>query len=186
MRDGIILTAPPRRTSRPLAGCAILVVVLAVLVSLVPVVHWDGGYHPARYDVRVVDEHGRPVPGATLRVHGPTRESFDAPPGSWPVHEWRGEPLPGDAEGRFVLHQAESGIQFGGTEHRIFGLFPVSFGRPSFELEFTAPGHEAVRVPFDEWNAWAYAARDRRALEFGGNFHALLSLVEVEVVLPRS
>ena len=128
-----------------LTATVLVVCVVAVLSCFTTARCWDGGYPPVEMRIRCETPEGTPLSGVQMSVL-----SRDKPRYSYPVHEFTETNFPtSDAEGMMICHQIRTGLQFGGTDCRLFWLVRIGYTGPKVICRFSHSGHEQAAVPFD-------------------------------------
>jgi hypothetical protein len=126
-----------------------VVCLLAVASYLTTCIIWDGGFPAGEFRISVVNDEGKPIPGAVLRVFqlGPRRSA-----GNYPLVEHsEANGIVAGPDGVILCHQMREGLQFGGTAWYLFWFIPMGeHSGPSYELEFTGDGYDKATLS-DEW-----------------------------------
>jgi len=105
---------------------------------------WDGGYPLAEIRIRFEDKSGRPVQGVGVSIT--SSQHFER---GYPVHEVTGTTSPVSTEyGVMILHQTNRGLQFGGTDWRLFWLIRMGYSGPRIECRFSHPGYADTVTSF--------------------------------------
>lgn len=125
---------------------ALCLLALASLITTFSI--WDGGYPPGVFRISVRDAKGVPVPNANLSIYknGTMEDAFGYP---FDNYDQNGS-LVSDANGLITAIRREGGIQFGGTDWRLFWL--ISMGDlpgPRFDCKLEAVGFEVETFDFN-------------------------------------
>jgi hypothetical protein len=111
---------------------ALILAMVAGLLSLVPCKRWQGLFPEAEFKLLVVDRAGRPVEGAELSV----RDSRHVPSDNYPIDEFsRDTPVRSDKNGIIRVHHRIKRGEFGGECRHFFFVIPVgTCSAPKFDI----------------------------------------------------
>ncbi len=161
-----------QRKPRALAWVAAVLLGLALVAGasyLTTGMRWDGGYPFGEVRVLVVDQDGRPVPGASLAVFESTSGNVA---GDYPLYEnARDGGMQSGNDGVIVCHQIREGLQFGGFSWRLFWCIRMGASAPEFDFRFSADGHETTTLTareFFDFPGQSYATAARLRFTVGG------------------
>jgi len=111
-------------------------------------VMWDGGFPTAEFILRFENDEGRQIKGLSLQIlDNKGNLSYQ-----YPIREFVATaPLNSDYQGIFTLHQAHSGIQFGGTYDDYFGFFKIgNWKAPQYEIKVFKDGVNLHTLSFND------------------------------------
>ena len=125
---------------------------MVMLVIVMPVIVWDGGFGQVEYRMKFVGPDGLPIPGVQLRVEDEHGTNFF----HYPVTDYVDGrvPVSGD-DGMLTFHHVSHGPEFGGRCRELFGVRFGTCRAPTFVCRFLLDGKEIYRSKFNEMNAGA-------------------------------
>ena len=159
--DSVPDTRPIRRRRTVWLVASLLLVSLLACLGLVSFMTsmgiWDGLYPAGEYRLKIQDENGTPINGATLNVlEGRTKNvAFE-----YPIDNYFSEgDLVSDEQGVIVALHKPRGFEFGGTCWNLFWIFPVCSDGPEFDFQISAAGYKSIKFSTDDLFEPAYNGR---------------------------
>jgi len=119
-------------------------------LSATKIVHWDGRFPAAEYQIAFQDSNGRPLVGVELQVEDESgRRCF-----GYPVTDYvpKGV-LKSDEQGVITFHHVSFGLEFGGRDTLLCGVFPIEKSEPPrYVCRFFYRDQEIWRTRFADLN----------------------------------
>ena len=112
-----------------------------VISSTTTIGTWDGMYPSGEYHLKIENELGYPIKGATLSVFDET-ENFAL---EYPIDNYlSADDLISDEQGVIVALHRPRGFEFGGSCLYAFWIFPMCSGSPKYEGQISAEGYKTI------------------------------------------
>lgn len=137
---------------------------------------WEGFFPAGEYHLNIRNQTGEPIPGAILHVY---EEGTRTPAFEYPIDNYlKDDDLISNAQGQIIALHKNRGLEFGGSEWKLFWIIPMGLGCcPQYDCEIIAQGYKPLKFSI------------KRLFEAGYNDHSPmrpeLKIYEAEFVLER-
>ena len=118
---------------------------------------WDGMFPSGAYQLKIQDENGRPIKGASLNVFETGTNNFAF---EYPIDNYLSEgDLISDEQGIIVGLHKPRGFEFGGACWSLFWMFPMCSDGPEFDFQISADSYKSINFSTNDLFEPAYEDR---------------------------